>query len=222
MKTPENGNMFFIILIAIALVGLLSVAIRGSGEDANIDRENFSIKASQVLQYGVELEQAVKLILQDGASESDLRFAHADALSTYGDISTTPEYQIFSVSGGAAEYRTAPKGVNDGSNWEFYGTYQYPQVGSYRPDLVAILPNVDKGFCDVINNRVGLDIESTYPAQDGGGSCPYSGTSDQFVGTFSLNGTLDETTFSSMPAMHGCFSCDGDTTYHVFQVILAR
>ncbi len=220
MNKAEEGNMLFIIMIAIVLIGLLSVAIRGNGSDSNIDREDYIIKASQVMQYGTELEQAVATILHNGVSESDLRFAHPDAPS-YGDITSSPERQVFAPEGGGAERREPPKGVNDGTSWQFNAEYIYPQVGSSRGDLVAILPNVDKAFCDVVNERIGYDTSSTYPADDGG-LCPYSGASTPFTGTFAASTGFDNATFSIKPALRGCFSCGGGTSYHFFHVLLAR
>ena len=81
--SSESGNVLVIILLAVVLIGLLTAAIQGSNnsESANIDNETLAIRASEVQRYASELERAVTYIMQDGKSESDLRFAHPDAHS---------------------------------------------------------------------------------------------------------------------------------------------
>ena len=140
-RSGERGNLLFMILIAVVLVGLLTAAIQSSSrpEGANIDSEALVIKASEVQRYASELERAILFIMQNGKSESDIRFAHSDAHADYGDLSADgdPTDQVFHRLGGAAEYRAPPVDISDGSAWEFYGGTHLPGVGSDRADLVA-------------------------------------------------------------------------------------
>ena len=60
MRRPsESGNILFYILLAIVLIGLVAVALRGGNEGANIDKETLTIRASEVKQYASELERGV-------------------------------------------------------------------------------------------------------------------------------------------------------------------
>jgi hypothetical protein len=130
--SSERGNIFVIILIAIVLLGFLTVAIRGNpGGAGSISREEIQIQISQTLRYGAELENAVAQVLSNGASEVDIRFSHPSAPSDYGTIATTPTAQIFSQSGGRATYRLAAANIiTSGTGaWEFYGTTNIPQWG---------------------------------------------------------------------------------------------
>ncbi|MCB9988168.1 MAG: hypothetical protein H6868_02405 [Rhodospirillales bacterium] len=219
---PESGNVIFFILLAIVLIGLVTAALRSGGDEgSNIDRENLVIKTTQVRQYAGELERAVVFVMQNGISEVDIRFAHPDAPSDYGDITVNPTNQVFGRTGGGAEYRQPPSGLNDGSNWEFYGGTHMPDVGSSRAELIAVMPNVTQEFCDKINEMDGYD-SAVQPTD--GGTCLYSGTSGRFGDATQFSGapnTTTEATFTVKPAMQGCVEC-ADNSLHFFHVLMAR
>ena len=168
----QQGNVIFFILIAVVLFAALNYALmRGDGGVHNIDKERHLIIVTEVEQYGSELTQAVKIVLENGLSEADISFAHVNAPSTYGDatdLSSAPLItQIFSPSGGAAEYRTPNPSVSSASNWEFYGESHMPQVGSSRADLIAVLPDVTTEFCIAFNIQQGLSVSGPGPEDNG-------------------------------------------------------
>lgn len=230
----QSGNIFFMILAAIVLIGLLTAALRSTSrpEGANVDSETLAMDVSRVRQYATELEHAVHLVTSNGVSESEIRFAHPQAPADYGDITTTPSHQVFDPSGGAAEYRLPPSGVNDGSVWEFYGGTALPEVGSDRADLIAVLPNVSAEFCAKINKINGYD-SATQPQDTGAsaaagtspGDCLNGGASVRFNDSeqfFDTPNTTDEATFTHKPATEGCALCTLDGKYHFFHVLMAR
>ncbi|MCF8495454.1 MAG: hypothetical protein K9G62_02170 [Alphaproteobacteria bacterium] len=229
------------ILIAIVLIGVLTAAIQYSSrpEGSNIDKETLVIRATEVQRMASELERAILFILQNGKSESDIRFAHPEAPADYGDLSadSDPSDQIFDRTGGGAEYRAPPPDVNDGSPWEFYGGTHVPGVGSDQADLVAVLPNVTPQFCDKINE---LNGQSGTPADTGtapaagpnAGDCVYQGTVGRFEDGqkfYTTPNTMDETTFEQDPetsttrtALQACVVCDIGPARHFYHVLLAR
>ncbi len=216
----ESGNVFFFLLLAIALIGIVTAALRaGSDENANIDKETMVLKTKMVREYANELERAVVFVMQNEVSEVDIRFAHPDASVDYGDIDTDPEHQIFNRSGGGAMYREAPSGINDGSLWEFYGQTHMPEVGSSRAELLAVLPNVTEEFCDAVNAQYGYTGQPADTA-----TCLNAGASGRFDDGTQFAGapnTTDEASFSITPAMQGCVICD-DSSRHFFHVLMAR
>lgn len=244
-RPSENGNVLFIILIAIVLIGMLTAAIQTTSrpEGSNIDKETLIIRASEVQRYASELERAVNYIMQDGKSESDIQFAHPDAHSDYGDLSADPDPsdQMFHVAGGGANYRAAPAGINDGSAWEFYAGTHLPGMGTdTRAELIAVLPNVTQDFCDKINT---LNGQTGIPADTGGGAA--SGTTsagdclalgalgrfDETVlpGFYSTANTTDETSFTqdpntgeARPAPQACVRCSLGPANHFYHVLLVR
>ena len=224
-KNPrENGNVFFFVLLAIVLIGLVTAALRQGSNDASIDNENLTVKTSQVRQYAAELERGVSFVLQNGLSEVDIRFAHPDASSDYGSIATDPTHQVFDKTGGGVEYRAAPSGINDGSPWEFYGASALPQVGSDSAELIAVLPNVTAEFCSKINAQVGYTAQ---PTDTGAGAtnCVNGGATLRFDAGTQFSGvpnTVNAATFSVKPSVEGCVSCVADGAYHYYRVLMAR
>ncbi|MGB0720020.1 MAG: hypothetical protein ACPGRX_06080 [Bdellovibrionales bacterium] len=239
-------------MLAVVLIGALSAAIMSSGgeESSNIDRETLALRASEVQRYASELERAVNFVMQNGVSESDIRFAHPDAHADYGDLSSDTDQsdQVFARDGGGAGYRAPPNGVNDGSAWEFYGGTHIPGMGrSDRAELVAVLPHVTQAFCDKIN---ALNGQNGTPADDGGsaasgslpGDCVQMGALGRFDDSrqfYSSVNTMDETsgsfdqdagTSAARPAPEACVVCSVDTNAangtdderHYYHVLMTR
>lgn len=220
----ENGNVLLIILLAVMLIGALTAAMQStSQQSAHIDKETLILRISEVQRYASELERGVAFIMQNGHSESDIRFAHPNAHSDYGDISADSDKsdQIFDRIGGAANYRTPPKNINDGSAWEFYGHTALPYVGSDAAELIVVLPNVTQDFCKKINATIGYDTNQPTDSS----VCIHGGASQRFDnGTqFAPSpNTVTEATFSIKPSMQGCVQCSNDNNYHFFHVLMAR
>lgn len=225
--TKQKGSILLYILLGIVLLGALTVALRNteSGID-NIDKEDMILKAGQVQRYAVNLSSAINLLLGNGLSEADIRFAHPDAASEYGLITSIPTRQVFSPSGGKASYAVPPDGVNDGSLWEFFGTTNIPQIGSDKAELIAVLPNVTEGFCATVNAQLGF-TSGTQPTDSATGTtpdCVMGAAAQRFTGTFSdtTPNILDDGTFSRLPSLQACVYCAADSTYNYYYVLLAR
>ncbi len=218
----SSGNVLFMILIAIFLIGVLTAAMQSSSQNGNenIDREALIIRLSQLKQNVSEIKNAMHFIFENGFSENDIRFAHPDASADYGSITDTPERQVFDRNGGGANYKSPPSGVNDGSNWEFYGGTHMPSTGSDRAELVAVLPNVSGIFCDFVNEKIGY---STRPEDTS--TCVNEGASGRFDnGTqFATSPNItDESSFSMTPALEACIECTGDGSLHYVHVLMTR
>lgn len=222
-RTSESGNILIYILGAIVLLGLLVVISKGSvTPGAGIDAEQLMIRVSEVQDYGQELEQAVAYVLSNGHSEVDIRFAHPDADSAYGDITDIPSRQVFSRDGGGARYRQAPDGVQTiATQWVFNAENAAPQSGSSDADLITMLPNVSEDFCLKLNTLNGIDNPSNIPPQDPDNfdiTTFFAGsynTSPEILGDVTLNANKNE----------GCLEGSGtppDNTYHYYRVLLAR
>jgi type II secretory pathway component PulK len=85
----ERGNVLFMILLAIALIGALTAAVMHSNrpEGANIDKETLVIRASEVQRTAAEFERGILfMVQQNGVTESQVRFANPQANTDYGDF----------------------------------------------------------------------------------------------------------------------------------------
>lgn len=214
-RLHESGNILVYVLLGIVLIGLLTVALRQSGDPGkDLDGEKLAITATQIQSYTSQLQGAVGGMIQRGISEADLRFAHPKNIAGYGTITTTPENQVFHPQGGNVEFRLPPAGVNDGSRWEVIGNLAIPQVGSSRPELTAILPKVSKQFCDTINRQLSIQVSSQI-------ACNFL-PATPFTGVYAASPmTYAETVFDKTPLLQGCGECgSGDRFY--FYVLMSR
>ena len=210
----QSGNVLFYILIAIFLLGSLTVALRSSGDmEGGIDKESASVKAQQIIRYGAEVAQAVQIILDNGASETDIRFSHPNAAPAQGDITVTPNFQVFSSQGGKALYRNFV-GVTSGSLQVAGGSARsLPQVGSDKDELYLAIWPINDNICQAINTQLGL---SSVPTVD-------CGEGNVFSGSFTSSSTiLNTSAFPSLPAPEFCSVCSnlGHTVY--FKTLIAR
>ncbi|MCE7887771.1 MAG: hypothetical protein DYH13_09775 [Alphaproteobacteria bacterium PRO2] len=247
-RSAERGNILFMILIAVVLIGLLTAAIMSTSttDGANIDKETLVIRASEVQRTASEYERAVLFIVSNRKSETDIRFAHPAADAAYGNLTDADtleeqQVQVFHANGGGASYREPPEDIQTatGGKWEFYGGTAIPGVGTSRPDLIAVLPNVTQQFCNKINDLNGQPVTPT-PEDTGSsaagvgvtGDCLNIGPLGRFNGTqqfYTLPNTMDETTFAqdpntsaARPALQACVQCDIGPALHFYHVLLAR
>ncbi len=228
VRRGERGNILIYILGAIFLMGILLVVMRGSNQQgSNIDEETLMIRVSEVQRYGAELETAVRLIMQNGYSETDLRFAHPNAPSGYGLITDTPARQVFSSEGGAASYRDIPTGIQTtASFWVFSGSNEALNVGSHCGtaaclDLIAILPNVTQAFCYALNDKNGVNNPSDVPPRDSGAA----DITTLFTGSFSYGQAIADGANDLRGHREACFEGGGTPstgTYHYYRVLYAR
>lgn len=224
----ESGNILIYILGAIFLLGLLVVISKGSvTPGAGIDHETLMIRVSEVQDYGQELEQAVAYVLMNGHSEVDIRFAHPDADSAYGDITDTPTRQVFSRDGGGARYREPPEGIQvTPTNWLFSGTNTVQNVGTdcgaYRcAELMALLPNVTESFCLALNQKNDIAPISNAPPQTDAGI----NITGAFAGVYNGANQIGDAAGSFNSKLEGCTEGAGTPpagTYHYYRVLLAR
>lgn len=223
-RAGERGNVLLYILVAVVLLGLLTAALQGSDSlFEDVDREGNVIKATQVSRYGQELERAVRYVLDNGASESEIRFAFASAPSEYGSTATTPTFQVFSSTGGMARYRPPPANVAAVAQWDFYGHTAIPNVGSTLPDLVAVLGDVTEDFCGAVNQQLGLTAKPVDLAAGDTPDCVAGPVTSRFVGTFdSTPNTMDPASFTKTPMMQACVLCASDNKNYYYYVLMAR
>lgn len=221
--------MLIYILGTIFLLGLLIVLLKGSfQEGTGIDADKVVLAASQVQQYGSELERGVGYVLQNNVSETDMRFAAPNANSAAYGVYSDAEFEVFAPAGGGVEYQRPQTGINDGTQWQFYATTHLTDLGTdaggeQKAELLAVLPNVTEQFCNQINRSVRQAIDLTQTTDPGALGCVNT-TGEEFDGTFRAGNAvnlLDDTKLSRVPAREACVRC-GDGTFHYYRVLMAR
>lgn len=228
-RKDQSGNILIYIIGAIFLMGILIVLVKGNvQEGTGIDRDKIALKANEVQRYASDLERAVITILQNGYSETDIRFAHSSAPVAYGVITDTPRRQVFDPTGGSAEYKLPPSGINDGTLWQFYATTHIQDLGTdtaaqSKAELLAVLPNVTEAFCAQINllNKQSINLANNTDLTANG--CVYASGSE-FTGTYGFgagNNTLNAAEITRFPAKELCVKCQSGG-FHYYRVLLAR
>ncbi len=220
-RTHQSGNILFMLLVAIVLLAGLTYAVTRSEQGgANLSREKTSLAADQIGSFGIDLRRAVDAMTRAGRSESTISFAHA-SLSGYGTPDTTPDAEVFNISGGGVAYIDVPAGTNNGSQWEVYGFTAAPGMGDEATaDLMLVLPNVTEAFCRAFNKKAGYSLDAVIPTD--GTACIHN-TASRFAGTFASGGavnTMDTGTFKT-PAPFACVACAGPA-YHAYYVLMDR
>lgn len=222
-RKSQSGNMFIYIIGAIFLIGLLVVIMRGGFQPGSgIDAEKAILQASKIRQYGSELEAGVSRVLNNGHSEADIRFSHANATG-YGTPGDTPSRQVFESEGGNVEWQPVPAGVQTTvTPWTISAVTPVDGVGTTCAqasctDLTLFLMYVSKDLCLALNNSIGITNPSGNPPADPDGFNWIT----PFQGTFSASGNYISTTGGHTTGrMEGCVGVGSE--YHYYRVLLAR
>lgn len=229
----QSGNILIYILGAIFLLGILIVITKGNYQPGTgIDAEAVVIKVSEVRRYASELERGVQFVMQNGISETDIRFAHPNAASAYGTYGTNPKAEIFHPQGGGVEWKDPPSGVQVSAKpWYFIGANAAKGSGSTCnqsscSDLIAFLPDVTQAFCIQVNNSTGVQNPSNIPPKEAGSAVVES---TQFAGTFTYAQTLDTTGEYITSKKEGCFEGNGASAtlglaghYYYYKILSSR
>ncbi len=175
LNMANRGNALFLILIAVALFAALSYAVTQSGRGGgSIDREQMTLSASQMMDYGAIMQQTIqRLRILNGCTENDISFERSpfDGVTDpdyVNSVSTVTDFSchVFHPNGGGLDFATPPNSVNDGSDYTFAGTLRIGEVGNNGDgDLLFSLANVDIEFCRAYNNLANNDFTQN-PPQD--------------------------------------------------------
>lgn len=171
----EEGNVLFLILIAVALFAALSYAVTSStrtgGDSKN---EGNLITSASITQYPSSVSTSVLRMIISGTGVSELRFNRPEDFPTL-DSDTIG---VFHPSGGGATYIQAPKDAmtNDQpGDWSFNGELEVPDIataGVDGNDIVAYLIGIKQSICSKINLEHGLG--AAIPVLDSDRSTLYS------------------------------------------------
>ncbi len=230
MRYKENGNVLFLILIAVALFAALSYAITQSSRSGNgdISKEKAALIASQITQYGASIESAVlRMRMSNGCSDTDISFE--TALSAY-DFTHTPPVadacKIFHPSGGGISFQTPIDWFDTSSSsydpseaayvtWG-NGEYNVQDIGTDAPDLVFSLWGLKKSVCNELNKKLGIIYSGDDPpAETVNANVDYQGT---YPAT-AVN-VIGSTATALVGHSSGCFS--DPTGYVYYHVLIPR
>lgn len=153
-----------------------------------------------------------------GASENEISFENTVTATDYTNANCDdaadrnfPDCKIFDVGGAGLTYRSAPEGVNDGSDWIFNATNIVDGAGSTAPDLVMFLQNLRESTCTQINRF----LETSYAGTETGIDFV------EFTGSYSVAETIN----LADGQQAGCLTTtdsSGNAAYLFYYVLLQR
>ncbi len=223
----EGGNVIWLILVAVALLGALTVQLSrtGSTTEKSGDREKKTIKTSQLLRYTASIDQAIKNLQFRDCSENDISFANSTD-TNYANASSPADESchVFATNGAGLLWRSfSGEILNTGASMAIMNDIavfgQNYGTADTRPELMLAIP-VSQAVCLNINDHYDLsavtaDITADIDNWDG-----------YFTGSFPATAAWEfGDTATEAPAMLGANSgcVIDDNGQHVFyHVLLTR
>lgn len=198
-KHNQQGNVLFLILIAVALFAALSYAVSTSsrGTPQGISDEKAEMLAAQILQQAHTISAHVNRMIVGGVPKEKLDFSAANvSYNTANPNCTNNSCRVFTQSGGtltavpfardarAAEastfsYQSAYSDTN-GNIKPFFMMIGVKDVGTTLPEGVLYIGYLDKKVCEKINIAAGVlkkgETSVTVPLGGQGSDYYYWGT----------------------------------------------
>ena len=247
----EKGNALFLILIAVALFAALSYAVTNSGRGGSgIDKEQASLAASQITQYGASVETAVqRLKLINGCTNTDISFHYdsdgdgtleTDGSDDYYNSGSSTDCYVFDANGGGLSYWESDTNwlipastLTNSTNWGetlFVAETNVIDIGTNCSagtdtacrDLILYMPYLEKEICDEINRGLSINI-TTYTSEAATNFANTDG--DKFIGAYPNTADVayigdQETALAGKPS--GCMYRDFYPAYVYYHVLIAR
>lgn len=176
-KQNQNGNVLFLILIAVALFGALSfVVIQSSRGVTETGKDSAKIQASEILNYVSALQQAVLRMRMIGQVEDENFCFASDSWEAGGEYNyynhadcTDTKNRVFHPDGGGVSWMAPDPAWMDASlstswsytRWIYTGDIAVENVGTTEPELIAFLGPITKELCIEINENFSLSTTFT-------------------------------------------------------------
>lgn len=166
----EEGNVLFLILIAVALFAALSYAVTQSSRSGSGDAgsETNLINSAQLTQFPASIRTAIVRMIVGGTSVSTLNFNPPADFANLESVSVG----VFHPSGGGATYAEAPAALmasGASGTWHYNASMEIPDIGiagADGNDLIAFLPGITQNVCTKINQELGLPTPTPVIATD--------------------------------------------------------
>jgi hypothetical protein len=231
-RQGEQGNLFFIIFLAVALFGALmftfSRGARQGGDD--LSQRQLSLAASDILNFSQQVERGLNRIYRRGFSENEISFQNS-FVSAYENTNCTAgnRCRVFEPEGGAIVYkRPAAEWSQSATDWLFSGSNTVVGIGvpgapvcaaDNCVELTMMLTDIPRALCQALNKQLLGAGDDADPLTDAAVD-----TTTLFTGSFSFNANSD--IGDETPALAGndaaCFEETSTSQYHFYNVLLAR
>ena len=231
-KGDEAGNVFFYILIAVALFAALSYAVsrNNTGSTDIFTEEQAKLAAQEIIEYGNTVANAVQKLRLRGVAETDLGFdndtyfrVNGVLLNPIGQNSncTSDDCQVFKADGGNINPVLFDNlGVDDSgfsstfgkSGHAIFRTINVDGIGTVNNEISMELLDIPKQICYQINQLTGNLFADSSPSESYE-PLNYTGTFSNSTNTIGDGSNLNAKT---------AFCIDNGNTGHFIQILLAR
>lgn len=227
MKNREGGNAIVYILIAVALLAALIFAVSQNSRDSAtaVTDEKAKLYASDIIQYGNTLGQAVTQLKLRGCDISEISFEN-DLVAGYanGTAPADDTCDVFELKGGGITPQLPPTEILDGASMLKVTTdFEVSEVGTTCGDddcveLVYAIGPLKVEVCTKINTMLGVNNPGNAPPLE----------QVDFASAAKYDGTIGREAAISSPGNDvsgktaGCLQDDEDLKYYFFKVLWAR
>ena len=231
-KYKENGNILFLILLAVILFAALSYVVtqhfRGGGKDAS--SEDLRTTASAIIQYGALLESTIsrtrvvnnipewRLDFDDGAAGPSAAAANTTCTNTNCRIFKQPSRDGLIESLKFGEEVIDPRWRAQYPAWgggsgtaQYFFMVQVQNVGTALPELIISMQGLSPQICNAINDILwGTSLGYGNESYSAGSDYIYTGTLTALPTTFGIFG--DDAAFFKGKAA-GCIGRETGSAY---------
>ena len=228
-KFNEDGNVLFLILIAVALFAALSYAVTSSTRSSggNASGETDLISSAQITQYPAAVSTAIVRMVITGTSIDEVRFNRPAEFDELDIV----DLGVFHPSGGSATYIPAPSDImvsGSAGQWVFNAELEVPEIGLSGVDgndIIAYLIGVKKSICTRINKEHGLGAVIPTLSADRSGDYAdrmYDDGSADYIMPIIDTPDIDDGADSFHGQPFGCFQNAGGGDYVYYHVVVER
>ena len=160
-KLKQSGNALIYVIIAIALIGFLTVTLSNQGDQAdsqNIDDEIADLLALELIEYSAAVKSIIDQMEITGTSFDQFDFVNPTSANF--DVGTFI-HKVYHPRGGGLTY----KSINNFKEGTFVnapfgvGTYFQDQTNvEWTPttanDLIFSIAEIDQTICEKINEKI--------------------------------------------------------------------
>lgn len=194
-RTQQEGNILFLILIAVALFAALSYAVTGSSRTSanSISKDKAKILAAEIIQYAAQIEQGIsRMRIINNVPEYGFDVsASGYSNSAPNATCSSNNCKLFNVNGGNIPPKILPKEAWDLSNsnmvnnWQgkiYFVTILVLDVGSIAPEFAMVYPGMNGEVCSEINKKLNVanDSDGSPPNDHRDTNSNYSSTLTSF------------------------------------------
>ncbi len=236
MKKQENPGpceqgaaIVWIFIFIVLLAGLAVVLTRNSNTTVGaMSGEQARLAASEIMQYGTGIKNAVRQLQINGCKDTEISFLHSSSGTNYDNPNAPDDHScdVFHPAGGGMNVVEPPSVVNtlntSYNKYRFIGRSGVQDVGTAEGELILWLRTRSRDVCVKYNQLVGINNPSASEAPTDSG---FYGT-PLFIGAYSAGTTVSGGgVFDGK--MTGCHKdaetdTDGQPFYDFYQVLIAR